>query len=64
MDHSAVKREALSEHSLLVLNREITKEVDWGEDQIDARGRKLFEVAKYFVVLSRDFHFMIFTKDQ
>ena len=43
----SVKREALSEHSLLVLNREITKEVDWGEDQIDARGRKLFEVAKY-----------------
>ncbi len=40
------KREALSDHSLLVLNREITKDEEWGEDQIEARGRKLFEVAK------------------
>ena len=40
------KRAALSDHSLLVLNREITKDEEWGEDQIEARGRKLFEVAK------------------
>ena len=39
------KREALNDHSLLVMNREIIKEEDWGEDQIDIRGRKLFEVA-------------------
>lgn len=42
----ATKREALNDHSLLVLNREITKEGTWGEDQIEARGEKLFEVAK------------------
>ena len=42
----SVKREALNDHSLLVMNREITKEEDWGEDQIDARGRKLFDVAR------------------
>ncbi len=40
------KREALADHSLLVLNREITKDETWGEDQIEARGNKLFEVAK------------------
>ena len=40
------KRQALSDHSLLVLNREITKEDAWSEDQIDARGRDLFEVAR------------------
>ena len=42
----SVKREALNDHSLLVMNREITKEEDWGEDQVDVRGRKLFEVAR------------------
>ena len=41
-----VKRKALNDQSLLVMNREITKEEEWGEDQIDARGRKLFEVAR------------------
>ena len=39
------KREALADHSLLVLNREITKDQEWGEDQIEARGNKLFEIA-------------------
>ena len=42
----SAKREALKEHSLLVVNREITKEEEWGEEQIYTRGRKLFEVAK------------------
>ena len=42
----SVKREALDKHSLLVMNREITKEKIWGEDQIEARGLKLFEVAR------------------
>ena len=42
----SVKRKALKDQSLLVMNREITKEDDWGEDQIDERGSKLFEVAK------------------
>ena len=42
----SAKREALNEHSLLVMNREITKEEKWGEDQICERGGKLFEVAK------------------
>ena len=41
-----VKRKALKDQSLLVMNREITEEDDWGGDQIDARGRKLFEVAR------------------
>jgi len=40
------KQEALNEHSLLVLNREITKEPIWDEVQIEARGEKLFCVAK------------------
>jgi hypothetical protein len=40
------KREALSDHSLLVLNREITKEESWDEDHIEVRGAKLFGVAK------------------
>jgi hypothetical protein len=39
------KREALNDHSLLVLNREITKEESWDEDKIEDRGKKLFEVA-------------------
>lgn len=41
-----VKRNALKDQSLLVMNREISKEEEWGEDQIDARGQKLFEVAR------------------
>lgn len=40
------KRDALNDHSLLVLNREITKEDVWDEDQIETRGKKLFEVAQ------------------
>ena len=40
------KRKALSDHSLLVLNREIIQDDDWGESQIEARGQKLFTVAK------------------
>ena len=42
----SVKREALNDHSLLVMNREIAREENWCEDQIDVRGRKLFEVAR------------------
>ena len=42
----SIKRGVLNDHSLLVMNREITKELDWGEDQIEVRGRKLFEVAR------------------
>lgn len=42
----SVKRQALKDHSLLVMNREITKAQNWGEDQIEERGHKLFEVAK------------------
>ncbi len=41
-----VKRQALEDHSLLVMNREITKIGTWGEDQIEERGQKLFEVAR------------------
>lgn len=40
------KREALNDHSLLVLNREITKEDIWDEEKIEARGKALFEVAQ------------------
>lgn len=40
------KRDALSDHSLLVLNREIIKCKDWDEDSIETRGEKLFEVAR------------------
>ncbi|MGR6429646.1 HNH endonuclease family protein [Rhizobium sp. PAMB 3174] len=40
------KRDALLEHSLLVLNKEVTKQEAWGEDQIEERGKQLFEVAK------------------
>ena len=36
-----VKRRALDDHSLLVVNREISKEEEWGEDQIEARGRRV-----------------------
>lgn len=41
----AGKREALREHSLLVLNREITKAETWDEASILARGKALFETA-------------------
>ena len=41
-----VKKEALNDHSLLVMNREITKEEEWGEEQIEIRGRSLLEVAR------------------
>ena len=40
------KREALNDQSLLVMNREIIKEENWNEDQIELRGRKLLEVAR------------------
>lgn len=40
------KRDALSDHSLLVLNREIIKSEEWTEDEIEARGQALLDVAK------------------
>lgn len=40
------KKSALSEHSLLVLNREITQSDEWDEDLISVRGETLFEIAK------------------
>ncbi len=40
------KRAALQEHSLLVLNREISSHEQWDEDTIIARGKGLFEIAK------------------
>ncbi len=40
------KREALREHSVLLLNHEITNQDHWDEDQIEARSRNLFELAK------------------
>ena len=40
------KREALKDHSLLVLNREITKSESWDEDAIVSRSRNLFDTAK------------------
>lgn len=42
----AAKRAALSEHSLLVLNREITQIEDWGEEAIQTRSKALFEAAR------------------
>ena len=42
----SVKKDALNEHSLLVLNREITQQEEWSEDRIDMRGRQLFETAR------------------
>lgn len=36
------KRMALSDHSLLVLNRELVKSAVWDEDQIETRGKALF----------------------
>ena len=40
------KRKAYDDHSLLVLNREIIKNEEWNEDQIELRGHELFEVAR------------------
>jgi Protein of unknown function (DUF1524)/Protein of unknown function DUF262 len=40
------KRTALQNHSLLVLNREITTYQMWNEDTIAARGQSLFKIAK------------------
>jgi hypothetical protein len=42
----AGKRAALQDHSLLVLNREITAHERWNEDIIEARGQSLFAIAK------------------
>ena len=42
----AGKRAALQEHSLLVLNREITTHESWDEDTIAARGKGLFALAR------------------
>ncbi|MDE2914351.1 MAG: DUF262 domain-containing HNH endonuclease family protein [Paracoccaceae bacterium] len=39
------KRQALKDHSLLVLNREIIESRKWGESQIKKRGERLVEVA-------------------
>ncbi len=39
------KRGALQEHSLLVLNREITQKEQWDEDAIVSRSRELFKTA-------------------
>ncbi|GGB09858.1 hypothetical protein GCM10011491_42240 [Brucella endophytica] len=41
-----IKRKALQDHSLLVMNREITKVENWNEDTIEARGKLLFETAQ------------------
>lgn len=40
------KRTALQDHSLLVMNREVTTSGIWDEDAIATRGRNLFLVAK------------------
>jgi Protein of unknown function DUF262/Protein of unknown function (DUF1524) len=40
------KREALDEHSLLVLNRELCKYETWDEESILTRGKSLFSVAR------------------
>jgi hypothetical protein len=40
------KRDALNDHSLLVLNREVVKDETWDEDRIEVRGEMLFEVAR------------------
>ncbi|MEM1040789.1 MAG: DUF262 domain-containing HNH endonuclease family protein [Pseudomonadota bacterium] len=44
--HYKGKRDALTDHSLLVLNREIIKSEEWTEDEIEARGQALLDVAK------------------
>ena len=41
------KRRALVEHSLLVLNREISKRDQWGDSQIEERGEELFPLARH-----------------
>jgi hypothetical protein len=41
-----VKRDALEEHSLLLLNRELVKNGSWDEDCIIARGKALFDIAR------------------
>lgn len=40
------KREALLEHSLLVLNREIAKNEVWDEEHIEERSEELFSIAQ------------------
>ena len=40
------KRAALADHSLLVMNREVTRVENWNEAEIEARGKKLFEIAR------------------
>ena len=40
------KRKALNDHSLLVLNREVIKSEKWDENEIEARGKSLFEEAQ------------------
>jgi hypothetical protein len=40
------KRKALQEHSLLVMNREISQQEDWDEERIVERSRALFGLAK------------------
>jgi hypothetical protein len=42
----ATKRTALQEHSLLVLNREVTQHESWDEERIVGRSKALFAVAK------------------
>ena len=41
-----IKRKAFAEHSLLVLNREIARTEEWGEQQIEERGEELFPLAR------------------
>ena len=40
------KKTALDEHSVLILNREITRNEEWNEDRIEVRGKELFDVAQ------------------
>jgi hypothetical protein len=49
----AAKRAALQDHSLLVLNREITGQEHWGEYSITARGKSLFSLAREIWALPR-----------
>ena len=49
------KRTALQDHSLLVLNREISAHDAWGEDSIIARGKNKTSKAPHgFLACSRD----------
>lgn len=41
-----IKRDALAKHSLLVLNREITQNNKWDEQNIEERGEELFLLAR------------------